>query len=629
MRIFSLFAVVNCSLAFFLGCGISTLDMLNGKFISLDKIVFTKVEAISPTLVELRFEQEIKSSSVRGVQNFLITNSDSEVLETIAVFQDSQFKQTFRLTTDVQAKGAEYNLTVQGLEGVDNSATGKKGVSFVFNGFDPTLHPRYFRVTPAELPSFDKNFNIIVEAIDTNSGNLLLLYNEEVVITSTGVGILAVVSKPGFIEGTQEVSLKYSNDLILDGQIESMAIVVSDSIDSTFRGSSENIEIRKPASHASFQIDLDDVYIAQPFEVAITAIGSDGFAFADYDGSVTLSATAGTGELSPLSASGFTDGVLKIEMNYTAVTEAMQINVVDNGDSSLQGISKTFTVGMGLGGNFSINLAAVPLDATTIRLNWNKMSGATAYNIYRKDAQGFYIFIDDVSPNLVYLDTGQSSGKLNEYKVTAMVGQSIIGTAFAKATPNNCTIANIENPITQSTTWTKTNSPYCVISSDLEIESDLFLEPGVVVIVDSGFKIIITNNGTITYGQFNAEGSRDEPVIFTSSNPAPAAGDWGGIEFETLAIGSTINASFEHISGSLFSFCLIEYAGPGIRTSAPLAINYTIFRQNRVLGTGSTDRGAGLISGADTISIQFSSFLGNSTEYGGGCSFTYKNSLSL
>lgn len=68
------------------------------------------------------------------------------------------------------------------------------------------------------------------------------------------------------------------------------------------------------------------------------------------------------------------------------------------------------------------------------------------------------------------------------------------------------------------------------------------------------------------------------------------------------------------------AFFPFEYAGPGISTVKPLAINYTIFRHNKVLGVTSADRGAGLSAnlGANTISIRFSSFVGNTAEDAGG-----------
>lgn len=119
-----------------------------------------------------------------------------------------------------------------------------------------------------------------------------------------------------------------------------------------------------------------------------------------------------------------------------------------------------------------------------------------------------------------------------------------------------------------NTTWTKANSPYCVIG-DIQV-SLLTIEPGVEVYLDPGVNISVLS--TIT-----AVGTRAEPILFTARNQDPLE-RWGHIEFTDTQPGSE------------FAHCVFEYAGDSamvIVNSSPV-IRDSCFRNN----TSPSDGGA-------------------------------------
>lgn len=94
------------------------------------------------------------------------------------------------------------------------------------------------------------------------------------------------------------------------------------------------------------------------------------------------------------------------------------------------------------------------------------------------------------------------------------------------------------------------------MASDVEIqdEATLTIEPGVTVRFDGGKKMQV-NGGLV------ACGTESEPIIFTSNQPVPAAGDWRNIEFAETAIPSKYDNTGDYIGGSILQHCIVEYAG--------------------------------------------------------------------
>lgn len=83
--------------------------------------------------------------------------------------------------------------------------------------------------------------------------------------------------------------------------------------------------------------------------------------------------------------------------------------------------------------------------------------------------------------------------------------------------------------ISQSATWTASNSPY-IISGDHHLR----ILPGVVLTIEPGVIVKFSENGglAVNGGEIIAKGAEENPIIFTSNNGSsyPQSGGWSSIE---------------------------------------------------------------------------------------------------
>jgi hypothetical protein len=86
----------------------------------------------------------------------------------------------------------------------------------------------------------------------------------------------------------------------------------------------------------------------------------------------------------------------------------------------------------------------------------------------------------------------------------------------------------------------------------LKLESYIAVQEGAVLTIEPGARIEFGPDSYIEvqYGKLSAKGTEDEPIVFTSTNKDPAAGDWPG-----LFIGSKAT------NGNVIDHATIEYAG--------------------------------------------------------------------
>ena len=86
-------------------------------------------------------------------------------------------------------------------------------------------------------------------------------------------------------------------------------------------------------------------------------------------------------------------------------------------------------------------------------------------------------------------------------------------------------MATAQTPVSGniSGTWTRAESPYYV-TDNCQVTSSLVIEAGVEVLFSGFFEIKIT-------GSFNAVGTKEEPIKFSSLLETPASGDWNRIYF--------------------------------------------------------------------------------------------------
>jgi CARDB/Periplasmic copper-binding protein (NosD)/Right handed beta helix region/Dockerin type I domain/Bacterial Ig-like domain len=182
----------------------------------------------------------------------------------------------------------------------------------------------------------------------------------------------------------------------------------------------------------------------------------------------------------------------------------------------------------------------------------------------------------------------------------------------------------VSGTISIDTTWTRAGSPYIVTSSITVKGADgadgittLTIEPGVQVRFNRNTRLTVGASSGDP-GALAAIGTAAEPVVFTSNQAAPAAGDWYNIDFE--------NTSDD--AASILDHCVVEYAGASqsalYLSSASPRIQNTTVRYSKYAGlylsssspalagvtvTGNLTYGIYLTTGSPTIAD--SSFSGN------------------
>jgi hypothetical protein len=131
-----------------------------------------------------------------------------------------------------------------------------------------------------------------------------------------------------------------------------------------------------------------------------------------------------------------------------------------------------------------------------------------------------------------------------------------------------CTPVAVEADINEDTTWTSDNC-YVLTTLITVNGATLTIEPGTLIRGASGSALVIEKDAMLV-----AEGSESAPIVFTSNELSPAAGDWGGVVLlgnATANIGTGQAEGFPvpptyggdddaHNCGSL-EYVRVEYAG--------------------------------------------------------------------
>ncbi len=211
-----------------------------------------------------------------------------------------------------------------------------------------------------------------------------------------------------------------------------------------------------------------------------------------------------------------------------------------------------------------------------------------------------------------------------------------IGCDYVGQLVNNNTLANLDansylevngGTITKDSTWTA-SIPYRILSQITIQGTDgadgvttLTIEPGVIVRFNSTQSIAIGSSSGDP-GALVAEGTAAEPIVFTSAQTIPVAGDWYGIRF--------LNTT--HDVTTRLSQCIVEYATYGKNTgslyiynSSPTIENTTVRYSSKhgivATGTSSPTVTGCTISDVASYGLYFSSvadgsFTNNTIEKG-------------
>ena len=221
----------------------------------------------------------------------------------------------------------------------------------------------------------------------------------------------------------------------------------------------------------------------------------------------------------------------------------------------------------------------------------------------------------------------QTSHKVIHWLAVFLVLLAIAPVSVIQAQQNG---TEVGGPIVSDTTWTLANSPYVVVASvDVWEDVMLTIEPGVVVRFNDGNLLQV--NGTLV-----ARGTADQSIVFTSNQPTPEPGNWGGIVFADSSVDAVFDGTGNYLSGSILQYCTVEYGGSGVNSAvdAPAAapfVDHCIVRNNsrrgiNVYGTpdnlarishntvsnNSSNSAGGGIKAQDSI-IRDNSIFGNST----------------
>ncbi|MEA2042681.1 MAG: right-handed parallel beta-helix repeat-containing protein [Bacteroidota bacterium] len=136
-------------------------------------------------------------------------------------------------------------------------------------------------------------------------------------------------------------------------------------------------------------------------------------------------------------------------------------------------------------------------------------------------------------------------------------------------TGNSITVSGNKGILVESSTldkssvsWKAQTAPF-VIEGTVNIQStagtELTINPGATVCFLDGAEFDIAYSSD-KYGTLIADGTSENPILFTSANGTPVAGDWDGI---FMYNGTTSSTSFE--------YCTIEYGGGYANFSAMIS----------------------------------------------------------
>ena len=148
----------------------------------------------------------------------------------------------------------------------------------------------------------------------------------------------------------------------------------------------------------------------------------------------------------------------------------------------------------------------------------------------------------------------------------------------------------------------------------VKIDRGIIVREGAVLTIEPGARLSFGPDGylEVVYGRLVAKGSDDAPIVFTSSNKDPAAGDWPGLFFDDKTMNDTV-----------LDKVTVEYAGRDAHGSHGAVTLEGEVRGGRVAITSSKLRE----SGSNGVRVEndassFAKFEGNSFEKLGDASLS-------
>ena len=172
--------------------------------------------------------------------------------------------------------------------------------------------------------------------------------------------------------------------------------------------------------------------------------------------------------------------------------------------------------------------------ATTIRVVWNPVNSATAYDVQQATLTGAFATVNRVT-GTDYLASGLAPTTDYRFRVRA-VRDTATG-PFSDATTIRTLAANtiqIAADVTQNTVWTSNNIYQLTRIISVANGATLTIQPGTRIIggaITQGQSPPVTALVVLRGARINAVGTEDAPIVMTSAaaegNRFP--GDWGGL----------------------------------------------------------------------------------------------------
>lgn len=163
-------------------------------------------------------------------------------------------------------------------------------------------------------------------------------------------------------------------------------------------------------------------------------------------------------------------------------------------------------------------------------------------------------------------------------------GASAAGTAQVGVAGSGC---DIPSRVTADYTITK--------GCTLVVKDSVRVDEGATLTIEEGVKLSWETDTFlwIDYGKLTIKGTEAAPVLFTSNNKSPAAGDWVGVGFaEKVAAGTSLDHLIVEYAGSKASGGEAAVHLDGMRAPGRVAITHSTFRKSAQFGLNSTDNGS-------------------------------------
>jgi parallel beta-helix repeat protein len=255
-------------------------------------------------------------------------------------------------------------------------------------------------------------------------------------------------------------------------------------------------------------------------------------------------------------------------------------------------------------------------------LRGNTITSPTGYGIYvsgsnssvvETNAAANSIFFDNAGGNPAI--TGNTFS--NHDAFPARVGADDVAEFLSGNILQGATAAGrleiLGEVVTADATWPAPAFPYVLVSGDITVGNSpttpvtLTLSAGTTLKLGAGMRLVVgtpTNQGALI-----ALGTPSQPIVFTSSSAAPAAGQWQAIYFDD----GTVDAA------SILDNVVVEYGGATYSANVRLVaasptIRNSIIRNSSVRGIYGTSSSAPAISGNTcTGNAEFDVYLSGAT----------------